>query len=280
MGRKKVNSENEIKPLDLTASPVVSLDIKYVDVGFNYFSLALSLEFWLAVLGMACCTYLITLSPSHLSIEELWITAIAGNTYRLKSRPAAKSTTVPAYMSADLAIGLLSCICVCYFLSVCCRVVLKAQMKVTKSQLEETLRLLHDDQRREAKKEADFKALQSENLQRAKKKFKPLEPYISTKTVAAEEALFNIVGVFCIIFSCVALCFVMLMPVNQTREFTVIAMLTIFIGGIIAPKVHDDALTMQHYCGVLQNILSGALLFFCAIAMKPNMPVSPVAASN
>eukprot|EP00796_Vickermania_ingenoplastis_P009089 gene9089-6382_t len=260
MGKKK--TENDARSETKAVIPTTASDkmrVKYVKHPYSWLNLFLSLEVLLSGGILGFVSYLLFKHPSELAIQQLMDISMQKSDFRLQNRSNEKSVGAPVFIEADLALVLLGCMAVCFFLSACSRVIMKAQNKHNKEVLEEALRLHYSTELREKKKEEDQKTLEEGNAERAKQGLRPLRPYINASYICGDDVLINMLTVVCLIYS-VVLCCVLFVPINQIRGFGLIMVFSSLIGGLVCPKIYDDLLTLQHYCGILQNVFAAGIL--------------------
>lgn len=262
---KKKSPNNEVVPAKIPEKS--QMRVKYIAKNYNWLIVLLSPEVLLASIAMGVSTYLLITFPCDMLPVKLWELSTENN-YRLQNRDNEMSYGVPSFVIADFVLCVVASMSSCFFLSACCRVIMKAENKFKKEVLEEALRLHYNDEQREAKKRAAQKSLDETNAARAKKGLKPLIPYIETPYISGDGVMINIVAIICLIYSFVLIYFVLFSPLNQIRGFGVISMFSVLLGGIVLPKVYDDLLTLQHFCGLLQSIFALGLMFLCYVAMS------------
>lgn len=243
------------------------LRVKYDSHPYDWKNLLWSPEVLLSLICVFGSTYLLLHHPSNSLYSQLLEYCRKKSEYNLQNRDQELAVGEPSSIPTDCVFSVMSWLSVCFFLSACCRVVLKAERRHTSKLFEESLQCNFNDALRQKYLLANEKALQEENTARGQKDQKPLKPYIKSSRIVGDDVLIKVMTGMCLIFAFILIYFVLYGDLNQVRAFGIIVAYSMLIAGITAPKIFDDVLTLQHWVGVMQNICCAGLLALCFVAV-------------
>lgn len=263
---KSVEKKQE-KEKSLSAANPSKLPIIYESSPYSWYKLLYSPEVLLSLLSVFGSAYLLIQHPSKMTYSYLINRCKEESDYTLRSRTHELSMEEPSSLPTDCVVSLLSWMSICFLHSACCRVVLKAQRKYDKVLLEESLQCSFNDTLRSERRLANEKKLEKENASRTAKRLRPLVAHIKSSHIVGDDVLINFMTIMCLIYSFILIFFVLYGDINQVRGFGFIIGFTILGCGIVAPKIFDDVLTLQHWAGVMQNVCSLCLMILCFFAV-------------
>lgn len=267
-GKGKMSAETKPEQAITVSKSTNKMRIRYSTEPYSWLVLFLSPEVVLSMCTMAVSTYFLINYPSEVRISDLVELCKSKSEYYLKNREQEKHAGAPTTLPTDLILCLIACLSSCCFMSSCCRVVMKAQESFSKQKLEEALRMVYDDDLREEQKKNDQKVYDEVTAVRAKKKLSKLQSFISTTRIEGEDVVLNMIVFMCIVYAIVLTVFVLYKDINEVRGFGVIVMYALLIAGVVLPKVHNTLLTLQHFCGLVQNVLIGLGLYLIFLAVS------------
>lgn len=263
----KLAEKKQEKEKSLSVANPKKLPIIYENSPYSWYNLLSSPEVLLSLLSVFGSAYLMIQHSSKLSYSRLISLCKDESDYSLRSRNHELLMEEPSSLPTDCVVSLVSWMSICFLHSACCRVVLKAQHKHDKLVLEESLQCNFNDTLRSESRLANEKILEKENASRTAKRLKPLAPHIKSSHIVGDDVLINFMTIMCLIYSFILIFFVLYGDVNQVRGFGFIIAFTILGFGIVAPKMFDDVLTLQHWAGVTQNVCSLCLTILCFFAV-------------
>lgn len=240
--------------------------IVYQSHPYSWKKLLSSPEVFLSLVCVFCSTYFLVQHPSQASYSQLFEYCKKKSDFHLQSREQELSKPEPSSLPTDCVISVMAWLSMCFFLSACCRVVLKAERKHSKAMLEESLQCNFNEDLRKEYVKANEKVVADRNAAREKKHLKPLKPFINSSHIVGDDVVINLMIIMCLIFAFLIIYFVLFGNLNQVRGFGIIISYSILVAGITAPKIFDNILTLQHCVGVIQNICCLALMMLCYLA--------------
>lgn len=266
----KVSCEKRIDNPALKDAPLKgqsNIQIRYSIQPYNWLKVLLSPEVILALSCMGVSTYLLVEYPSYFPTAALINLSQTKSDYSLRDREHEKQVAVPTFIPTDLVLSLVGCLSTCFFMSACCRVILKKEKKLSFQQLEESLRRHYDPSIMNEWKAVQEKEMKEENAKRIKEKLYPLKPSVVLPRIAGEDVSLNLILLLSFLYTGILVVCVLYRDLNETRAFGISAMFSTLIAGIVLPKMYDDVLTLMHFTGLLQNILIGCILYLCFSAV-------------